>query len=179
MDTQPVQRPPQNEKKSFSLGKGTLIIGLLIFVGIMFVVPQLFGDDDDSNASIRDGNDVPQNPITDNIVSADIGDLIVASGIDQNGCAVDETTTFSADDTVYIVAEDSNIPASTTLFVRLYANGEAVEDSQELTADSDYTDTCANFLFETVSGERFETGAYEAELFVNGNPYGTVSFEIR
>lgn len=179
MSTQPVERPPQNENKPFNLGKGTLIIGLLIFVGIMFLVPRLFGDDDESDASLRDGNDVPAEAIPENVVSAEIGNLVVAGGIDQNGCAVDETNTFSSDDTVYIVIEDSDIPASTTLFVRLYANGQAVEDSQELTADSDYTDTCANFLFEPVQDAEFDAGEYEAELFVNGNPYGTVNFEIQ
>jgi len=178
MDTEPVQQPSQNENKPFGLGKGTLIIGLLIFVGIMFLVPQLFGDEDDSGASIRDADDTSADAIPENVLSPEIGDLVVAASIDQNGCAADETTTFSSDDTVYIVAEDSDIPAGTTLFVRLYANGQAVEDSTELTAESDYTDTCANFLFETVEGERFDAGEYEAELFVNGNPYGTVSFVV-
>jgi hypothetical protein len=112
------------------------------------------------------------------VVSADIGDLVVASSIDNNGCAADRSDSFSTGDTIYIVAEDSDIPASSTLFVRLYANGEAVEDSQELTADDDYIDTCANFLFEPVEGASFDTGEYEAELFVNGNPHGTVSFNV-
>ena len=179
MDTQPVQRPPQNENKPFGLGRGALIIGLLIFVGVMFLVPQLFGDDDNSGASIRDADDVSGEVIPENVPSPVIGDLVVAAGIDQNGCAVDTTTTFSSDDTVYIVAENSDIPAGTMLFVRLYADGQAVEDSTELTADADYTDTCANFLFEPVEGQRFDAGPYEAELFVNGNPYGTVSFEIQ
>lgn len=179
METQPVRRPPENGNKPFGLGKGALIIGLLIFVGILFALPRLFGgDDDDSPAQINQPDNAPEQPLSNDVVSAEIGDLVVASSIDNNGCAADRSNSFSTGDTIYIVAEDSDIPASSTLFVRLYANGEAVEDSQELTADDDYIDTCANFLFEPVEGASFDAGEYEAELFVNGNPHGTVSFNV-
>lgn len=180
MDTRPVQRPPAPAKKGFGLGKGTLIIGLIIFVAAMFFLPQLLGDDEreTGSGSIRDGNDVPADAIPENVLGVEIRDLVVSSGIDQNGCAIERQTSFGVDDTVFIVAQDSDVPAGSTLFVRLYANGQAVEDSQELTADDDYARTCVNFLFEPAGGTNFEAGSYEAELFVNGNPQGTVSFEI-
>lgn len=182
METQPVRRPPEEENKPFGLGKGALIIGLLILVGVLFAVPRLFGGDDDDNgdngAAINETDNTSDEPLADDVLSADIGDLVVASSIDNNGCSADRSDNFETDDTIYIVAEDSDIPASSTLFVRLYANGEAVEDSAELTADADYTDTCANFLFEPVEGASFDAGEYEAELFVNGNPHGTVSFDV-
>jgi len=46
MDTRPVQRPPAPARKGSALGKGTLIIGLIIFVAAMFFLPQLLGDDE-------------------------------------------------------------------------------------------------------------------------------------
>lgn len=180
METRPVQRPPAPAKKPFGLGKGALIIGLIIFVAAMFLLPQILGDNDrdDGSGQIRNPDDVPADAIPQNVVGIEIRDLVVSSGIDQNGCAIGRQTSFGVDDTVFIVAEDSDVPAGSTLFVRLYANGKAVEDSQELTADDDYSNTCVNFLFEPVSGATFDAGSYEAELFANGNPQGTVSFGI-
>jgi|GEM_PF-1785490 hypothetical protein len=61
METQPVRRPPENGNKPFGLGKGALIIGLLIFVGILFALPRLFGgDDDDSPAQINQPDNAPE-----------------------------------------------------------------------------------------------------------------------
>src|SRR5690606_33820065 len=107
METQPVRRPPEKENRPFGLGKGALIIGLLIFVGILFAVPRLFGgDDDDSPAQINQPDNAPEQPLSNDVVSAEIGDLVVASSIDNNGCAADRSNSFSTGDTIYIVAED-------------------------------------------------------------------------
>lgn len=180
METRPVPRAPEPKKTSAGLSKGVLIIGLVIFIGAMFVIPRLFSADDDESgaASIRGAEDVPSDAIPENVLGVTIGDLVVTSGIDQNGCAIDRANSFTTRDTIFIVAERSDVSAGSTLFVRLYANGQAVEDSQELTANADYTDTCVNFLFEPVEGAAFDAGDYEAELFVNGNPYGTVKFTV-
>jgi len=179
MQTQPVQRPPQPEKKGLNLGKGTLVIGLILFVAAMFILPQLLDSGDDSNASIRQADDLPAGVPPENVLGADIGPIYSAASVDRNGCAVDHTTTFERSDTIFVVAEDSDVPAGATLFVRLYQGDTPVEDTQEITADQDYSDTCVNFLFEPVEGAAFEPGDYEAELFVNGNPAGSVSFAIR
>ncbi|MBZ0302806.1 MAG: hypothetical protein K8J31_23885, partial [Anaerolineae bacterium] len=79
---------------------------------------------------------------------------------------------------VYIVAPYSDVPAGTSVFVRLYQDGTPIEDTSEIQADQDYHNTCLNFVFEPIEGT-FDPGSYEAEFFVNGNPAQSVNFEIR
>jgi hypothetical protein len=107
-----------------------------------------------------------------------IGDVIAGASIDTQGCPTNETTTFDQNDTIYVGAINSDIPQGTDLFARLYFEGQPLEDSDVITADADYT--CATFAFEATSGaEVLESGSYEGQLFVNGNPGDSVTFEVR
>jgi hypothetical protein len=62
--------------------------------------------------------------------------------------------------------------------VRLYRDGQPIEDAPELVADRDYTNTCINFVFEAVN-QPFQPGAYEAQFIVNGNPGPSVTFNVQ
>src|SRR5690606_12627679 len=86
----------------------------------------------------------------------------VAAGADVHGCAGERQDGFGVHDTVYVVVENADISQGTTLFVRLYHSDTPLEDSAELTADQNYEDVCANFLFEPVEGAAFDVGQYEA-----------------
>lgn len=106
-----------------------------------------------------------------------LGNVVTAQGVDRDGCPTDVTGSFRSDDTIYVVAERSVIPAGTTVFARLYRDGQPVEDTNEITADRDM-DACVWFQFEDAAAAGFEPGSYEAELLVNGNPSDAASFTV-
>ncbi len=109
-----------------------------------------------------------------------LGRLVTASNVDGDGCPVDTTDQFSVNDEVYVVIEDSDIPAGTTVFARLFRENTPVEDADTITADQNYDNTCIYFVFEpTTTAEVLEAGFYEAQVIVNGNPGERVGFEIR
>ena len=91
---------------------------------------------------------------------------------------VNETDTFSASqDYIYVVAEADSIERGTTMFARWSREGQPFEDSSELTADRDYTNTYIEFHLENLENS-METGDYSVQLFVNGNPVETVDFQV-
>ena len=109
-----------------------------------------------------------------------LGNVVVSSGIDGDGCAVDSTTTFSGTDEIYVVVEDSDIPAGTDVFARLFYQGSPVEDAEVITADRDNTNTSIYFIFEASgSAQALDSGDYEAQIIVNGNPGDRVSFQVQ
>lgn len=111
--------------------------------------------------------------------AGDMGNMYVASQIDQDGCPVREETRFAAGDAVYVGTEPSNIPQGTAVFARLIYEGQPVEDTDEIVADQDLRGTCAWFEFEAARGSRgLEPGSYQAELIVNGNRVDRVQFEV-
>ena len=156
----------------------TIAIGILVLVGIFIVGGQLFNGGGNST-----------NPITtaptlapDAAQNADIqlGQLVSSSGIDRDGCPVDSESTFNPSDSVYVVATDSTVPAGTDIYARLFQEDQPVEDSVLITADQDYVNSCIYLEFEATSGaEVLDTGNYEAQLIVNGNPGPSVNFEVR
>lgn len=105
-----------------------------------------------------------------------LGEVVAAENIDRDGCAVDVTDRFDNDDAFYIVLQDSAIPEGTSVFVRLYQDGIAVEDTDELIAQQDYSNVCVNFVFE--NDDEWDSGEYEAEFFINGTAYQSVSFAV-
>lgn len=108
----------------------------------------------------------------------DLGSVVMAEGIGENNAPVNETDTFSASqDFIYVVAEANHIESGSTLYARWSRDGEAFEDSNEITADRDYNDTYVEFHLENLQ-DRFETGDYSVQLFVNGNPVETVEFQV-
>lgn len=106
----------------------------------------------------------------------DLGRLYTAVDVDQNGCPVETTNEFYSDEIIYAGVERSSIPSGTSLFMRLYYEGQEIEDTPEIRADQD-TVSCIWFEFEP-TGAGFEPGRYEAELVVNGNPVDSVAFQV-
>lgn len=155
----------------------TIGIGLLVIVGIFIIGSQLLGNNNNTNTNT--------NLPTNNTSSSDggeimVGELVSSSGLDSDGCPVDREDTFAPSDAIYIVAVNSNVPEGTDVFSRLSHEGEPVEDSVLITADQDYQNTCIYFEFEATSGaEVLDTGSYEAQLIVNGNPGPSVDFQVR
>lgn len=163
-----------------------LIIGLIVIVGILFIIPRL----NQGSAGEQIPTSIPNNPAappldggqssnSGNNSGIRLGTIVAATSVDRDGCPVNPATTFEPVQQVYIVAQNSYIPAGTSVFVRLYLNNQPIEDAPEITADQDYNNSCVNFVFEPESGARFQAGQYEAEFIVNGNSAGSTQFQIR
>jgi len=156
-----------------------ILLGLLVVGAVLVFGPQLFGggEEDTTPQTVPQDNETTSSePVDDGIT---LGDIVVAEGIDRDGCAVSIDYDLDNVESFYVIAEDSEIPEGTEIFVRLYQDNEAVEDLPAIIANQDYDNTCINFTFETTTGRDFDAGNYEAEFFVNGNPYDSVSFDIR
>ncbi|MEZ4731994.1 MAG: hypothetical protein R3E79_33165 [Caldilineaceae bacterium] len=108
----------------------------------------------------------------------ELGRVVMAEGIGEQNSPVEITDTFSASqDFIYMVAEADSIERGTTMFARWSRDGEPFEDSSEVTADRDYTNTYIEFHLENLEA-RMEPGDYSVQLFVNGNPVETVDFQV-
>jgi hypothetical protein len=167
---------------NFKLDGRTIAIGIVGLLIAIVIGSQLLGrgnddgievpQDGDNSFGLDEGND-PQG-------SADWGQMVTARNLDADSCPVDVTSDFSRSDTVYVVLEDSAVPQGTDMFVRLFQDGQPVEDSPLITADRDYDNTCIYFQFEATSGaEVLPSGDYEAQLVVNGNPIQTIDFNVQ
>lgn len=107
-----------------------------------------------------------------------LGRVVMAEGIGEQNAPVGETDTFSASqDFIYVVAEVDYIEAGTTMFARWSREGEPFEDSSELTADRDYSDTYIEFNLQNLENS-MASGDYSVQLFANGNPVETVDFRV-
>ena len=107
-----------------------------------------------------------------------LGRVVMAEGIGAQNAPVNETDSFSASqDYIYVVAEADSIERGTTMFARWSRDGQPFEDSSELTADRDYTNTYIEFHLKNLENS-METGDYSVQLFVNGNPVETVDFKV-
>lgn len=163
--------------KNLRLDGRTIGIGVIALIVIFLILPRLFGNNDttttgtDNDRIAPAGND---GAVDDNI---SLGRPVTAFDVDSDGCAVDQTTDFRATDEIWVVAPNSDMPSGTGVFVRLYREGEPIEDSREIVANQEYNNTCINFIFESANG--FDRGSYKAEFYVNGNAADTVSFEVR
>ncbi len=150
--------------------RNLIIIGLVVLAAV-FLLPRLFNTGDGNN------NNVPNDQPRDTGSNITIGQVVVAPNITSAGCASNPTGSFNANDRIYLVAEGANVPAGTTVFGRLYYDGEVVTDTDEITASSALNNGCFNLWFEDVNG--FDRGQHEAQLFINGNAADTVTFEVR
>lgn len=164
--------------QNIKLNRNTIIIGVIILVGAIYFLPKILGNDDsDSN---NDNDNSSGNSTTDSTATgANLGQIVTANAVDRDGCAADSTSTFSTSGPIYVVAQGSEVQQGTAIFVRLYYQGQIIEDLPEITADQDYNDTCINFVFEPTQGAAFEPGQYEAEFVVNGNQSDSVTFQVR
>ena len=167
-----------SDKQKF--GCGAFAIGIVVVLAIAVLSPMIFGNNNEANntnnGDTSDTGDISAQSVDDGIF---LGPAVISEQIDRDNCPVDITSRLDDVDSFYVVAPDSQIPNGTDIFVRLYKEGIAIEDLPIITANQDYDSTCINFMFETVNGQDFETGNYEAEFWVNGNVYNEVSFEIR
>lgn len=155
-----------------------LIIGLVVLVILFLLGRCVFGGLGDiiGGGGVEDTPaGIPADPDFDSGVR--MGDVVTALSVDRDGCPVDVTDSFRSEEDVYIAAERSEIPAGATVFARLYRDGEAVEDTNEITAESDMA-ACIWFQFEDTAAGGFIPGNYEAEFFVNGNPSDAVNFSV-
>jgi hypothetical protein len=108
-----------------------------------------------------------------------LGEVVMAEGIGNRNAPVGVTNNFDASqDYIYVVAEAPRIEEGTTMFARWSRDGEPIEDSPELVADRDYTDTYVEFHLENLQAE-METGDYSVQIFVNGNPMEEVEFSVQ
>ncbi len=162
---------------NFKLDSRTIIIGVVIIAAIFLIVPRLFNTDNTQVDLPTDQNSGNTDFDTDDNI--EIGNVVTTSAVDMNGCPTDSRADFEPGEQVYVVAENSDFPAGTSVFVRLYHEGAALEDAPEIQADRDYTNSCINFIFEPTSGQEFDAGDYQAEFIINGNSADTVNFEVR
>jgi hypothetical protein len=163
------------------LGFGTIALGAIALCAIVLLIPRLFGGDDSADVEPQS---VPQRsePANDNTADmgdVDLGDLVVATGVDRDGCPTNEVSTLRNVDEFYVVAPNSEVAEGTDIFARLYLDETAVEDVPLITADSDYQNTCINFVFERTDNSNFESGDYEVEFWVNGNAYDSITFRVQ
>ena len=108
----------------------------------------------------------------------DLGDVVTAEGIGQDNAPVEVTEDFnSSQDVIYVVAEVEFIEEGTTLFARWFRDDQPIEDSSEIVADRDYTNTYLEFHLSNLE-DRFEEGDYSVQIIANGNPVEEVDFSI-
>lgn len=158
--------------------RNLLLIGLIVLVGALFLIPRLFNTGDTANDTTVDQQRPVDNTGNQPDPNINLGRLTAAGAVDRDGCPVESRSSFEPTEPIYVVAQNSSIPAGTSVFVRLYREGTPIEDAPEITADRDYNNTCVNFVFEP-TGSAFDPGQYEAEFIVNGNQADVVRFEVR
>jgi hypothetical protein len=179
-DNSPDNRTPTQNR--FKLDGKTIGFGIAILVALaclVFVLPAIFGGDDNND---NDSDNNPDNEVevpSDTDDGIEIGNLVAANSIDREGCPVDNTTTFGPSEQIYVVAPNSDVPVGTSVFARLYRENTPIEDSPPISADQDYTDTCINFVFEPTEGAAFEPGSYEVVFVVNGNESDSVNLTVQ
>lgn len=166
--------------QNFKLNGRTIAIIAVIIIGAVVLLPQLFGNNDAGPDASVPANEVdPRDTTVNTDDGIELGQVVATTNLDRNGCAVDNVGAFPAGtELIYVVAEDSEIAEGTDVFVRWYYEGQVYEESDEITADQDYTSTCVGFSLEADTINSLREGDYEAEFIVNGNPANTVDFVI-
>jgi hypothetical protein len=163
--------------------RSLLIIGLIVVAAIIFL-PRLFNTGNAPTTAPSDQNfNQPVNPPAQNngntSSSAQLGPVVAAAQVDRDNCPVNTSSTFSGNQSINVVAQNSSVAQGTTVFVRLYRDGQPVEDAPQITADQAYRNSCISFVFQPRSGTTFDAGNYEAQFIVNGNPGPSVQFQVR
>jgi len=167
---------------NFKLDGKTIAIGALLILAAVIFLPQILGNNnaDPTPTAVPQGQANPRDTTINTDDGIELGLAVATTNLDRNGCAVDNTSTFPAGTRVlYVVAEDSVVAQGTDVFVRWYYEGQVYEESDEITADQNYTDTCIGFSLEADEINALRAGDYEAEFIVNGNPANTVDFLVQ
>lgn len=108
-----------------------------------------------------------------------LGQIFVASQVDQSGCPLDRASQFQSDEPVYVGVDRSDIPNGTTIFARLLQDGQALEDTKPVTANQDMNNTCVWFQFTpSRNSNGFQPGKYSAQIMVNGNLAAQTNFLV-
>lgn len=124
-------------------------------------------------AGLMGGNN--ENP---NVAGADFGDVVTAGAIGNGNAPQDVRSDFDrSDPIIYVVADANTLANGTTLFARWSRDGQPFEDTPTVTANQDYTDTYVEFHIEPESGD-FESGDYNVQIYINGNPGPEVDFKV-
>jgi len=169
-----------NNPQGIDIKRFLPIIVLVVLGAIVLLLTRSGSSDNDNDIEATATQRVATQQVNqDNASDAGIvfGNVVVSESVDRDGCAVNTTSSFNSDTSqFYVVAEESTIPANTEVFVRLYRDGQPVEDLSPITSADSFENTCINLVFESTS--TFESGNYEAEFIVNGNPMNSVQFEI-
>jgi len=160
---------PQSKPKT-----NLIIIGVIV-IAALFLLPRLFGNNATPTPQTVPTTIPQQNSAASNI---SLGTPTSSTGIDGNGCATDTESTFSTNQSIYVVAPDSTVPQGTNIYARLTRENSPIEDAPAITANQNYTDSCINFVFQP-SGASFAPGTYMAQFFVNGNAGPSVTFNVQ
>lgn len=99
---------------------------------------------------------------------------------DEDGCAVNITTSFEAETTelIYFIVRVSGVVPGTTYGLRVSSFGQVVAvDPNFWTSDQAYADTCVWYGIDRDTME-FEAGTYSAELLANGVVAARTTFVI-
>jgi len=104
-------------------------------------------------------------------------DIVLASAVGNDDCAVNPTSTFTPDtQEIYIAARAVEMPDGTTVTTR-WQRGEAELVSFDFTYD--FVEDACIWFYADQSNFEFEPGEYSITIEVNGLPYGQpVAFTI-
>lgn len=104
----------------------------------------------------------------------------IATGVDDNGCAVDARTQFSTNaQEIYIVARAINLPAGGVTFeARWFREGQAIGPVYSYSPDQAADSLCIWFFVDQTDFT-FSPGNYSVVLTINGsNAFDPLSFQI-
>jgi hypothetical protein len=108
-----------------------------------------------------------------------LGAFVTARSIGAQNAPQNVTSTFSPSDTVYAVVEVQQFAQGNRIFARWSANGSVREDTQEITADRDYSNTNLEFHIQGTSGAPLPSGNWTVQLIINGNPGPIANFRVQ
>ncbi|MCA9914011.1 MAG: hypothetical protein KC496_11705 [Anaerolineae bacterium] len=103
-----------------------------------------------------------------------------ATGVDDNGCAVDSRTQFSTNaQEIYIIARAFNLPASGVMFeARWFREGQAIGPVYTYSPDQAVDSLCIWFFVDQTDFT-FTPGNYSVVLTINGsNAFEPIPFQI-
>jgi len=107
-----------------------------------------------------------------------LGTFVTAKSIGAQNAPQNVTSTFSPSDTVYAVVEVQKFAQGNRIFARWSANGSVREDTQEITADRDYSNTYLEFHIAGTNAP-LPSGNWTVQLIINGNPGPTANFNVQ
>jgi hypothetical protein len=152
-----------------------IIVAVLAVIVIVFVLLNRGGGDAPADAT----------PTPDNSAQGvdeegfAIADLVVGESINADGCVTNISSSFDDGDTIYIGIGPSTFPEGTVFYAQFFVDGNLYEETNEITADDDYVDTCVQFNIQAEDGSPLlESGDYEANFLINGNVADSVTFIV-